>query len=149
MKAGCFDLFKRLFSEACARQAVSVVRLLAVDGWLKPEEVSLGLYREQQRLAPFGMGNPAPRWGLRGVALERVQPMGQGGEHLQLTVRLGSKATVRGVWFHKGHAAEALRAAGGCFDVVFELTQNDFGGDSVAELRLVDMASAQMQVTFA
>jgi single-stranded-DNA-specific exonuclease len=142
VKAGCFDRFKLLFCEACARQSVGVARLLTVDGWLKPEEVTLGLYREQQRLAPFGMGNPAPRWGVRGASLERVQPMGQAGEHLQLTFRLGPGTTARGVWFRCGGVVETVRAAGGRFDVVFELTQNDFGGESAAELRVVDMAPA-------
>ena len=143
LKAGRYDAFKRLFCEACAKQATGMARTLTVDGWLEPGCLSLALYREQQRLAPFGMGNPAPRWGVRGVVLERVQPMGTSGEHLQLAFALGSGETVRGVWFRGGGLAETLRASGGRFDVVFELTQNDFGGDSSAELRIVDMASSE------
>ena len=88
------------------------------------------------------MGNPAPRWGVRGAVVERVQPIGTSGEHLQLAFTLGSGETVRGVWFRNGGLVEALRASGRRFDVVFELTQNDFGGDSSAELRVVDMAPA-------
>jgi single-stranded-DNA-specific exonuclease len=141
VKAGCFERFKELFSAACARQAPGAVRLLTVDGWLQPEDVSLDLFRAQQRLAPFGMGNPVPRWGVRAVRLERVQPMGQAGEHVQLGFALGSGRTVRGVWFRNGKVVEAVRAAGRCFDVVFELAQNDFGGESVVELRVVDMAA--------
>jgi hypothetical protein len=34
-----------------------------------------------------------------------------------------------------------VRAAGGRFDVVFELVQNDYGGESTVELRVVDMAA--------
>jgi len=141
VKPGRFDEFKRLFCEACARQAPRAGRPLIVDGWLAPHEVTLALYREQQRLAPFGTGNPAPRWGVRGAALERAQPVGQSGEHLQVAFRLG-RETVRGVWFRAGCLAEAVRAAGGRFDVVFELAQNEFGGASTAELRVVDLAPA-------
>lgn len=142
VKPGCFERFKLLFCESCARQAVGAARTLNVDGWLAPEEVSLELYRAQQRLAPFGIGNPAPRWGVRGALLERAQPVGQAGEHLQLAFRLGPGRTVRGVWFRNGAAAEALRAAGARFDVVFELAQNEFGGEATAEMRVVDLSPA-------
>jgi single-stranded-DNA-specific exonuclease len=147
LKPGQFERFKRLFCEACARQAVGVARTLAVDGWLEPEHVSMALYREQQRLAPFGMGNPAPHWGVRGARVKRAQPVGADGEHLQLAFALRSGITVRGVWFRNGALAEAVRSAAGCFDVIFELTQNDFGGESSAELRVVDMAPERLSNT--
>ncbi len=142
VKPGAFELFKQLFCAACASQAGSggAVRKLTVDGWLLPEQISLKLYKEQQRLAPFGMGNPAPRWGVRGVTVERVQPVGASGEHVQFTFKLRPGTSVRGVWFRHGGVTETVRAAGGFFDVVFELSQSDFGGDSTAELRVVDMA---------
>ena len=143
LKPGRYGEFKQRFCEACAGQSAGAVRTLAVDGWLEPGHLSLALYREQQRLAPFGMGNPAPRWGVRGAVVERVQSMGTSGEHLQLVFALGSGETVRGVWFRNGGLVEAVRASGGRFDVVFELTQNDFGGESSAELRVVDMAPAK------
>ncbi len=144
VKPGAFEQFKQLFCEACAGQSVTggAVRKLTVDGWLEPEQISLALYKEQQRLAPFGMGNPAPRWGVRGATVERAQPVGASGEHLQLTFKLRRGASVRGVWFRHGGMAEAVRAGGGVFDVVFELSQSDFGGDSTAELKVVDMAPA-------
>lgn len=142
VKPGAFERFKQLFCEACASQAGTggAVRKLTVDGWLLPEQISLKLYKEQQRLAPFGMGNPAPRWGVRGVTVERVQPVGASGEHVQFTFKLRPGASVRGVWFRHGGVTETVRAAGGLFDVVFELSQSDFGGDSTAELKVVDMA---------
>jgi single-stranded-DNA-specific exonuclease len=144
VKPGAFEQFKRLFCEACASQAVAggAVRRLTVDGWLEPEQISLALFAEQQRLAPFGMGNPAPRWGLRGVTVERAQPVGASGEHLQFTFKLGQGERVRGIWFRHGGATEAVRAAGGLFDVVFELSLSEFGGDTTAEIKVVDMAPA-------
>jgi single-stranded-DNA-specific exonuclease len=149
VRPGAFERFKRLFCEACADQAVAggAARRLTVDGWLEPEQISLGLYGEQQRLAPFGMGNPAPRWGLRGVTVTRAQPVGACGEHLQLTLKPRRGEGVRGVWFRHGGVAEAVRAAGGVFDVVFELCRSDFGGDATAEMRVVDMASATPRLT--
>jgi len=141
LKPGQYDTFKRLFCEACSKQSVDAVRTLKIDGWLMPEELSLPFYREQQRLAPFGMGNPTPHWGVRGMAVESVRPIGAAGEHLQFTFAAGAGGqTLRGVWFRNGRQIEAVRAAPGRFDVIFELTQNDFGGESSAELRVIDMA---------
>ena len=140
LRPGRFEAFKRRFCEACAKQTPGAEPALTVDGWLAPEDLSLEFYREQQRLAPFGMGNPAPRWGVRKALLARAQPVGASGEHLQLAFSWASGKSVRGVWFRRGGLAETLHATGGRFDVVFELTRNDFAGESSAELQVIDMA---------
>ncbi len=142
VKPGRFEAFRKLFCEACGRQAVGTEPTLAVDGWLGREHLSTAFYAEQQRLAPFGMGNPAPRWGLKDVVVRRVQPVGSAGEHLQLVFELASGAVVRGVWFRNGARAAAIREADR-FDVVFEMTQNEFGGEASVELRMIDMALAR------
>ena len=141
VKPGAFGRFKQLFCEACAVQAAACgVRRLTVDGWLEPEQVTLGLYQEQQRLAPFGHGNPAPRWGLRGVTVKAVRPVGSAGEHMQLTLGRAGGASLGAVWFRNGGATEAVRAASAAVDVVFELCQSTFGGEPSPELRVLDLA---------
>jgi len=142
VKPGAFERFKHLFCEACGRQAAAgdTVRTLTVDGWLEPHELTVELYREQQRLAPFGHGNPAPRWGVRAVDAVDVRPMGAAGNHMQLAFAQEGRALPRAVWFRHGSSVEALRAMGGRFDVVFELRENSFGGETAVELRVVDLA---------
>jgi len=145
VKPGAFGLFKRLFCAACASQAAAGggVRTLTVDGWLQPQQATLELYREQQQLAPFGHGNPAPRWGLRDVTVKEARPMGAAGEHMQCTFERDGRLLPRGVWFRSGGAVEAVRTSGGRFDVVFELRENTFGGEASVELQMVDIAPAQ------
>jgi single-stranded-DNA-specific exonuclease len=142
VKPGELETFKRLFCAACAEQAASGAagRILAVDGWLEPEEATLELCRDVRRLAPFGHGNPAPRWGMRGVAVRSVRLVGGGGEHLHCDLECGGRPLPRGVWFRNGAAAETLRGNGGLFDVVFELRESTFGGEASAEFQIVDMA---------
>lgn len=142
VKPGAFGQFKRLFTAACAAQAqvTGGARTLTVDGWLAPQEVTEELYEAQQRLAPFGHGNPAPRWGLRGVTVADAKPMGAAGAHLQLAFKRDGAPLPRGVWFRHGGVTEALRAHGGLFDVVFELRENTFGGETAVELQVVDLA---------
>lgn len=145
VKPGAFERFKALFCEACGRQAAKGggVRTLTVDGWLAPQQVGPDFYREQQRLAPFGHGNPAPRWGVRAVEMLDARPMGSSGSHMQFAFAAGGAALPRGVWFRHGVSVEALRARGGRFDVVFELRENTFGGETSVEMQVVDMAPAQ------
>ena len=142
VKAGAFEAFKQLFCAACAGQQAAGAggRTLVVDGWLEPEEATLELCRDVQRLAPFGHGNPAPRWGLRGVTLKEARPVGASGEHLQCVFERGGRALPRGVWFRSGAIAEVLRANGAPVDVVVELREHAFGGEASVELRVVDMA---------
>ena len=142
VRAGGFAQFRQRFCEACADQARTADGgpCLMVDGWLTPESLSVAFLAAQQRLAPFGYGNPIPRWGLRGVSLERAQPVGSSGEHLQLAFDVGAGRSVRGVWFRHGAMSEAMRAAGGRMDVVFEMRRNDFGGEASVEMRICDLA---------
>ncbi len=142
VKPGAFEQFKRLFNEACAAQAVvaGYRRTLTVDGWLETEDLACDFYREQQRLAPFGNGNPTPRWGVRGVVLSDAKPMGSTGAHLQMAFKRKGRLLPRGVWFRNGCPVEKLRAHSGLFDVVFELRENCFGGTANIELNVVDMA---------
>lgn len=145
VKPGAFDLFKRLFSVACSRQAAagggSLSRTLTVDGWLEPEELTLELYREILRLAPFGYGNPAPRWGVRHLTVKEIRPIGASGEHLLCLFERDGRLLPRGVWFRNGCAIEDLRSARGPLDVVVELRENTFGGESSVELLIVDVCA--------
>lgn len=142
VKPGAFGHFKRLFSAACAAQSAAGggCRALMVDGWLEADDITCEFYREQQRLAPFGNGNPMPRWGLRGVVLSDAKPMGSTGAHLQMAFKRKGRLLPRGVWFRNGCPVEKLRAHSGLFDVVFELRENVFGGTANIEINVVDMA---------
>jgi len=144
LKAECLEAFKVRFSAACERQRRQMDAappLPRLDGWLTADDVSVAFYLAQQRLSPFGEGNPTPRWGIRNAAIEQVRPIGQNGEHLHLIFRLDNGANVRGVWFRHGHVAERLLASGRTCDVLFSLTQSVFGGEVVPEMRVCDICT--------
>jgi len=143
LKAGCFEAFKEAFCAACERQRQKMDAgpvLPRLDGWLTADDVSLEFYLIQQRLAPFGEGNPTPRWGIRNVVIEQARAIGQNGEHLHLMFRLDSGKNVRGIWFRHGYLAEQLLAEGGTRNVLFSLAQSVFGGEAVPEMRVCDMS---------
>lgn len=67
---------------------------LRVDCKLSPSAFTPDLVESLGVLAPFGVGNPAPLFGLCGVVINRITPVGEG-KHLRLEVgKNGSTATV-------------------------------------------------------
>ena len=61
---------------------------LRIDLVLKPEKLGVEIPECLRSLEPFGTGNPEPMFGLAGVTIEGITPVG-GGRHLRLSVRKG------------------------------------------------------------
>ena len=137
VKEGMTDEFRRLLCEYCDRvdreRPPAVAGGVEPDIWIEPKDVSLELADEVARLEPFGEGNPEPTFGLRGVTLSDVRPLGSDGRHLTLSLR---ESRLRGVFWNHGDMVEDLRASPVRRDLVFALTVSDYGERHV-ELRLV------------
>lgn len=56
---------------------------LKLDCRLNPVSLNVGMPRDLRRLEPFGSGNPQPLFGLFGMELREIVPVGGGG-HLRL-----------------------------------------------------------------
>ncbi|MBP5510570.1 MAG: DHH family phosphoesterase [Kiritimatiellae bacterium] len=150
LKPGMYARFKELFCASCARQAAGRSdrrRPLTVDDWLEPSDLTLDFVKEIRMLAPFGFGNPVPRWGLRDVVIKEVQTSGKD----TLSLLFEKKEDVelpRAIWFRMGCLQEWLRP-GDRLDVVFELTENTFHGVTSVELRLFDAAKKANGLAYA
>lgn len=80
-------LLKRRLSEYARRQLADLEGPTStIDAILEPREITLDLCEEIQQLAPFGMGNPEPRFLLKNVQIVEAQTVGNGGKHLKLKV---------------------------------------------------------------
>lgn len=82
------------FRERMNRYAASLPQLmpapvLRIDCLLKPEKLSTEIPKSLHMLEPFGTGNPYPMFGLAGVTICDISPVG-GGKHLRLSVKKGS-----------------------------------------------------------
>ena len=95
--------------------------------------VTLDLAREFQRLAPFGMSNPAPVLICKGLNVLQSKAVGENAKHLK--VRLGDgKLSRDGIGFNFGSfLEEALQA--GCVDVAFCVGENTW--NAVTDVQLV------------
>lgn len=100
-----------------------------VDAVVAGDELGLPLAEELERLAPFGIGNPAVSLLVPAARLADARPMGEEGRHVRFTVQAG------------GHRARAVAFGmsslpdGDVHDATFTLELNEWNG--AVEPRLV------------
>jgi single-stranded-DNA-specific exonuclease len=115
---------------------------LTVDGALAPEGATRGLTDELERLAPFGPGNPRPRFALSSVRVAWAEPVGTDHVRCRLSSAAGgppiSAIAFRASGSPLGRAL--LEAKGGALHVAGYLRADDFQGRAGAQLVIEDAA---------
>lgn len=107
-----------------------------LDAVLGPEEVTLTLYEEVQRLAPFGMGNPEPRFLLPRARLSSIELVGSGGDHLRCRLQAGERE-FEAIGFGMGAWAPQLWELGEA-GAIFKLGRDAWLGQVKLQLELED-----------
>ena len=111
-----------------ARSVVSpedLTPLVSLDSYLRADHLSFSLYRDIQRLAPFGVGNPVPVFATKGLDVTGG-PWVLKNRHLK--VRLGANgAGVDAIWWKNGDAAATI-PRGSKIDVAYTLNRNEYRG---------------------
>jgi len=70
-----------------------------VDSELNPEDVNYDTYRQIERLAPFGTGNPKPLFIFKDVLVSNVKRFGKEGNHLEILVKSPDGKSVPAIGF--------------------------------------------------
>lgn len=116
------------------------------DSEIPISKATLGLIDAAQSLAPFGMGNPTPRFILRGVRLSEVRKMGEGGKHISLTLEdaeLGPAGPrLRGpIWnaSETPFALELFEMRGKIVDVLGGLEKNEWNNRVSVQIKIEDV----------
>lgn len=131
-----FDAFRERFESVAAEQ-LSPEDLgpeQRVDLEIPLAEATDTLERLVRHLEPCGMGNPAPVFGVRGVALARRQKVGT--NHLRGTLR-GGEASLGAIGFRL--ADRVSIQDDGPVDAAFRLEQNEFRGQTSLQARLLSV----------
>ena len=121
--------FEAQFEEAVRVQTGDAPpeRTIAVDAAVAPAELSLDAAEQIRRLAPFGAGNPEPRFLVRGVRLAgRPKLMGAGSAHLSFVAQVPGGG-IRVVAFRQAASFE-LVASGAPVDLVAAPSVNEWRG---------------------
>ena len=108
---------------------------LDIDAEVKLNELGGKTYQAISTLAPFGRGNPVPVFVSRGVEIVKCRPMGNTGKHLRLRLR-SNGAMWEAVAFGRGDYLEDVQDH---MDIVFNLEQDEWMGETRLRLKLLDM----------
>jgi single-stranded-DNA-specific exonuclease len=127
------------FAEAFAEQAAAVLDnadlepVTSIDAVVtRDSELSLGLCAELGRLAPFGLGNPAPTLLAPGCGLAELATVGDG-KHLRFRIRRDGLDGGSAIAFGQGSRLDVLRPDA-LYDVAFRLEENRWNGTVAPQL---------------
>src|SRR6478609_1298904 len=127
------------FAEAFAEQAATVLAdedlepVTSIDAVVaRGADLSLDLCAELARLAPFGLGNPAPVLLAPGCRLAALATVGDG-KHLRFRVRRDGRDAGSAIAFGQGSRLEVLRPDA-LYDVAFRLEENHWNGTVAPQL---------------
>jgi len=113
--------------------------VLRADAEATLAELSPELLRELRWFEPTGMGNPRPRFVVRGVRMKGLRAMGAQGQHFRFTADDGT-ATRPAVAFRLSHRLEALPSV---VDLLVTLEWNHYNAASTLQLQVRDLRPAQ------
>lgn len=119
------------------------VPVLSLDCLLSPPELSLDLPEAMRLLEPFGTGNPEPLFGLAGVTIAEITPVG-GGKHLRVSVRKDGYL-IRCMKFGTTLAEFGYRP-GDRADLAVTLQKREYAGKNLLSIVIRDMKLSGMDI---
>jgi single-stranded-DNA-specific exonuclease len=112
---------------------------LKLDGFLSPRGATLDLLDQIERLEPYGVGNPEPRFAFADVRVEYPRVVGD--KHLSLTLTDGAGGRVKGIAFRAMDNALGsflLHTAGKAVSLCGTLRRNVWNGTETPQLQIDD-----------
>jgi single-stranded-DNA-specific exonuclease len=115
------------------------VRTLSIDVELKLSALSLELFANLARLAPFGMGNPPPVFATRNLILLDARSVGGEGKHLKLKVAPKEGGySVDAIAFGMANLLPEIEAKG-VVHLAYTLEENEWNGKKRLQLTVKDI----------
>ena len=133
-----FEAFRSRFHEVCRKniEPKDLRSIQRIDAWLDLREADRILMHALEKMKPFGEGNLAPVWGVRGLSLVG-EPRIIKNSHLKMTLACGG-AQIEAIAF--GMADRTI--PDGPLDVAFNLVRNTYGGRETPQMEIRDFRAA-------
>lgn len=135
MKSENLPAFKRAV-EDYAKTVEMPFPKLEIDCRLRPDFITSDILTVIDSLEPFGAGNPQPMFGLFGMTLTAIQPIG-GGKHLRLSFKKGN-SNVTGLLFGVTEK-EFPYLTGDTVDLAVRLEKNEYMGQVKVSIYIKEM----------
>lgn len=134
------DEFRALVNEYAEKNA-SALPLLKLDCKLNPASVSLDLLSSISILEPFGAENPQPLFGLFGMKITGIQPVGSN-KHIRLTVN--KNGVNLPVMLFSVAPEDFPYCVSDVIDLAIRLSQNEYMGETKVSIQVKDIKLSTM-----
>ncbi|MBM7846074.1 single-stranded-DNA-specific exonuclease RecJ [Herpetosiphon giganteus] len=138
------ELTQRL--QAIANQQISdemMVPQLAIDAEASFDQLNLEMLAVLEKMAPFGLENPQPRFCSRRVTVIEAKGVGAENQHLRLRLQQG-RHYQNAIGFNLGDWLAELHN-GSQIDIVYTVGLNEWNGRSSVQLTLVDLRLSEQR----
>jgi single-stranded-DNA-specific exonuclease len=145
------SLYENLLKHADTLEYEVREPVLEIDSKVEPGDINWENFGYLEKFAPFGIGNPKPKFVGAGFDVLDCRLVGDGNKHLKLRLGFGEPARhasqLAGV--AGGHILEAISFGksflmntikiGQKIDCVFELIANEWNGNRTLQLKILDL----------
>lgn len=112
--------------------------LIFIDSEVDFKNVNWNLYERLLDFEPHGIGNQKPVFLAKNVLVINAYGVGKDQKHLKMKIKSNSDARIFDViGFNHGHRISELSKAGK-MDIVFQLDCNEWNGERILQLKLID-----------
>ena len=140
LEAANIDRFRRELSRQVDQHRIDAgPEGLQIDAELPFSEVSLTLAEEIERLAPFGNGNPLPKFVSQSLRVVQDRRIGRDGAHRRLLLQDKEERRQTAVWWRSAD----VELPGGVVDIAYTLGVNEYRGERTAQLTLEAVRAAE------
>lgn len=130
------EKLEKLASEKLTEKDLQPV--IEIDSEIDFKDVNWNLYERLLDFEPHGMGNQKPVFLAKDVQVINAYPVGKTKKHLKMKIKSNSDNRIFDViGFNHGHRIEELNKSGK-MDIVFQLDCNEWNGERILQLRLID-----------
>lgn len=109
-----------------------------IDSEVLIENVDEDFLNEIQKVAPFGIENPAPIFMAKGAQFMEIKKVGDNKNHLRFKFRRPNGRFLYGIGFSMGDIMVPEIVRDGTCDLVFHVEPNDYNGMHTAQLMVLD-----------
>ena len=103
-------------------------------------DATRSLYREIQKIAPFGQHNPEPKFLSENLQIKDIVKMGVNAQHIKFKFGVdgNSRSGLWGIGFSRAQEWGDFKI-GDLVDAVYTLDENEFNGNTTLQFKLIDV----------
>jgi len=114
---------------------------LKIDCEVPFDDATRSLYREIQKIAPFGQHNPEPKFLSENLQVKDIVKMGVNAQHIKFKFAPSTSLRAGGLWgigFSRAQEWGDFKI-GDLVDAVYTLDENEFNGNTTLQFKLIDV----------